>query len=112
MRRKTLYIILIVVAFNFLLFNIFKLQKEIVVIRIRNNKLDNLKPNKPEGFIKSTNDKVVGPISNNNNEGNIINKDIKFIMNELAELVPIDINKIYPSKEKLIPLYEQVNNLY
>lgn len=111
MRRKTLYIILIVVAFNFLLFNIFKLQKEIVVIRMRNNKLQNLKPNKSEGFIKSKCDKVVGPILNNNNEGDIISKDITFIMNELAELVPIDINKIYPSKEKFTSFEEQVNSI-
>ena len=44
MNKQTLYIILIILLFNFLLINIFRLQKEIKNIRDKTNKVKELKP--------------------------------------------------------------------
>ena len=62
MNKQTLYIILIIGVFNFLLINIFRLQKEITVIRNKNNKVKELIPLKPLGNIKPNNYKIVSQI--------------------------------------------------
>ena len=95
MNKQTLYIILIVVLFNFLLINIFRLQKDIIFIRDKIN-----------GYFKNNNYKTISNIDNDND--GIINNKVKEKMNDIAELVPIDINKIYPSEYQFIPKYEQV----
>ena len=94
MNKQTLYIILIIALFNFLLINIFRLQKDITFIR-----------NKVNGLFNDKNYETIGDI--NNNDG-IINNKVKEKMNEIAELVPIDFNKIVESKDKFIPKYKQV----
>lgn len=106
MDKQTLYIILIIIIFNLLLINIFRLQKDIINIRNNTDKLQNFID--VSGSIKPNNYKKVSYINDNNN--GIISKDVKNLMNDISELVPIDINKIYPSKEQFIPKYEQVNN--
>ena len=92
MNKQTLYIILIIGLFNFLLINIFRLQKEIIDLRNKKNSITGLNNNyteldkKYEGTRAKINEK----------------------MNEIAELVPIDFNKIVDSKEKFIPKEKQV----
>ena len=93
MNKQTLYIILIIALFNFLLINIFRLQKEIIDIRNKKKSITGLNNNnyteldkKYEGTRPKINEK----------------------MNEISELVPIDFNKIVVSKEKFIPKEKQV----
>jgi hypothetical protein len=95
MNKQTLYIILIVVLFNFLLINIFRLQKDITFIRDKIN-----------GYFNKNNYKTLSNI-NYDNDG-IINNKVKEKMNEIAELVPIDFNKIVESKDKFISKDKQV----
>ncbi len=95
MDKQTLYIILIIGIFNFLLINIFRLQKDIINIR-----------NKVNGYIKPNNYKEVSEIKEN--DTGIGLDGVKEKMNEIAELVPIDFNKIAKSKDKFIPKYEQI----
>ena len=94
MIKQTLYIILIIALFNFLLINIFRLQGEIVDIREKKNVLKSLLYNKK---YKQLDD-----------DSNISVVEVKEKMNEIAELVPIDFNKIVDSKEKFIPKDKQV----
>ena len=94
MIKQTLYIILIIALFNFLLINIFRLQGEIVDIRDKKNVLKGLLDNKK---YKQLDD-----------YSNISRVEVKEKMNEIAELVPIDFNKIVDSKEKFIPKDKQV----
>ena len=98
MNKQTLYIILIIAVFNFLLINIFRLQKEIKNIRDKTNKV--------KGLSISNNYKKVSKINDDNNGTG--SSGVKDIMNDIAELVPIDFNKIVESKEKFTPKYEQV----
>ena len=78
MIKQTLYIILIIALFNFLLINIFRLQGEIVDIRDKKNVLKGLLDNKK---YKQLDD-----------DSNISVVEVKEKMNEIAELVPIDFN--------------------
>lgn len=101
MNLKPLYIIFVFCIFNFLLINIFRLQGEITDIRNKKKRVDDMmKKSKQSSKEKKT---VEG-----NTCGDIISPKIKNVMNELAELVPIDFNKIYPSKEKFMSFEEQV----
>jgi hypothetical protein len=103
MNKQTLYIILIILLFNFLLINIFRLQKDIKNIRDKTNKVKGLKP---LGNIKPNNYKKVSKINDNNNGTGT--SGVKEIMNDISELVPIDFNKIVESKEKFTPKYKQI----
>ena len=103
MNKQTLYIILIILLFNFLLINIFRLQKDIKNIRDKTNKVKELKP---LGNIKPNNYKKVSKINDNNNGTGT--SGVKEIMNDISELVPIDFNKIVDSKEKFTPKYKQI----
>jgi hypothetical protein len=94
MIKQTLYIILIILLFNFLLINIFRLQDEIIDIRDKKNILLGLLDNKKYKDI--------------DDNSNISVVEVKEKMNEIAELVPIDFNKIVESKEKFIPKDKQV----
>jgi hypothetical protein len=98
MNKKTLYIILIIILFNFLLINIFKLQKEIKSIINKNNKV--------KGIMKNNEYKEVSKINDNNNGTGL--DGVKEIMNDISELVPIDFNKMVESKVKFTPKYDQV----
>ena len=95
MIKQTLYIILIIALFNFLLINIFRLQDEILDIR---NKKKVLK-----GLLNNKND-----YKNLDDNSSVSKVEVKEKMNEIAELVPIDFNKIVESKEKFIPKDKQV----
>ena len=98
MNKQTLYIILIIGVFNFLLINIFRLQREIKNIRDKTNKV--------KGLIKTNNYKKVSEINNNNNGMGL--DGVKEIMNDISELVPIDFNKIVNSKDTFISKDKQV----
>jgi len=102
MLKKTLYTILIIILFNYLLINIFKLQKEISNIINKNNKVKGLIDKKDYEEVSEIND-------NNNGTGNGTGDDgVKEIMDEIAELVPIDFNKVVNSKDKFISKDKQV----
>ena len=98
MNKQTLYIILVILLFNFLLINIFRLQKEITNIRNKTNKV--------KGLIKPNDYKKVSEINDNNNGTG--SNGVKEIMNDIAELVPIDFNKIVESKVTFTPKDKQV----
>jgi len=93
MIKQTLYIILIIALFNFLLINIFRLQDEILNIRNKKNVLKGLLDNKYKDL---------------DDDSNVSKVEVKEKMNEIAELVPIDFNKIVDSKDKFIPKDKQV----
>ena len=109
MNKQTLYIILVILLFNFLLLNIFKLQKGIKDIRCKTYKLKNMKiNNNPRGFIEPNSFEKISKTDNNNGFGF---SNVYQIMNDIAELVPIDINKIYPSIDKFESKVNQVKNI-
>ena len=98
MNKQTLYIIFIINLFNFLFINIFKLQKDISNIRDKTKIKELIDLNN----LNNLNFKYL----NNDDTGFI--PDVIEVMNEIAKLVPIDVNKIYPSKEKFVPKSVQV----
>ena len=90
---QTIFIIVIIVFFNLLLLNIFRLQNEIY----------NLK----------TTDKSLPGLLNENikNFKNLDSKsDVNKKLNEIASIVPIDMNKIEKSKDLLLPKYKQIKH--
>ena len=81
MNKQTLYIILIIAVFNFLLINIFRLQKEINNIRDKTNKVKELV--KPYNS-RYRNSNKIQPKGNN-----IVNKNsINQYLNKISEVVP------------------------
>ena len=80
MNKQTLYIILIIALFNFLLLNIFRLQKDINNIRCKTDKVKNIV--KPYNYSnKNSNIKT--------KSDNIINKNsISQYMDKISEVVP------------------------
>ena len=107
MNLKPLYIIFVIAIFNFILINIFRLQNEITDIRNKKKKVDDMMKNSKQSKQSKQSSKEKKTIEGNT-FGDIISPEIKNVMNELAELVPIDFNKIYPSKEKFMSFEEQV----
>lgn len=95
MIKQTLYIIFIIALFNFLLINIFRLQGEILDIRDKKKVLKGLLNNRKN-------------YKNVDDNSSVSKVEVKEKMNEIAELVPIDFNKIVESKEKFIPKDKQV----
>ena len=93
---QTIFIIVIIVFFNLLLLNIFRLQNEIY----------NLKTT------KSTDNTLPGLLNENmKNFKNVdSNSDVNKKLNEIASIVPIDINKIEKSKDILLPKYKQIKH--
>ena len=93
---QTIFIIVIIVFFNLLLLNIFRLQNEIY----------NLKTTKSIG------DSLPGLLNKNmKNFKNVdSNSDINKKLNEIASIVPIDMNKIEKSKDILLPKYKQIKH--
>ena len=81
MNKQTLYIILIIALFNFLLLNIFRLQKEINNIRDKTNKVKELVI--PYNS-KNRNSNKIQP-----KENKIVNKNsINQYLNKISEVVP------------------------
>ena len=93
---QTIFIIVIIVFFNLLLLNIFRLQNEIY----------NLKTT------KSTDNTLPGLLNENmKNFKNLdSNSDVNKKLNEIASIVPIDMNKIEKSKDILLPKYKQIKH--
>ena len=92
MNCQTIFIIVIIIFFNLLLLNIFRLQNEIY----------NLKSKALPGLL---NDNISNykKIDSNSN----VNKKL----NEIASIVPIDINKLEKSKDTLTPKYNQIKHI-
>ena len=89
---QTIFIIVIIVFFNLLLLNIFRLQNEIY----------NFKSNKIlPGLLNENMNNFKNYDSNSN-----VNKKL----NEIASIVPIDVNKIEKSKDILLPKYKQIKH--
>ena len=90
---QTIFIIVIIVFFNLLLLNIFRLQNEIY-------------------NLKSTDKSLPGLLNENmNNFKNVdSNSDVNKKLNEIASIVPIDPNKIEKSKDILLPKYKQIKH--
>ena len=93
MNKQTIFIIVIIIFFNLLLLNIFRLQNEIY-------------------NLKSTSDSLPGLLNENmNNFKNLdSNSNVNKKLNEIASIVPIDINKIDKSKDILLPKYKQIKH--
>ena len=93
---QTIFIIVIIVFFNLLLLNIFRLQNEIY----------NLKTT------KSTDNTLPGLLNENmKNFKNVdSNSDVNKKLNEIASIVPIDMNKIEKSKDILLPKDKQIKH--
>ena len=92
MNYQTIFIIVIIIFFNLLLLNIFRLQNEIY----------NLKSNKILPGLLNENMNNFKNLDSNSN----VNKKL----NEIASIVPIDINKIEKSKDILLPKYKQIKH--
>ena len=91
MNKQTIFIIVIIVFFNFLLLNIFRLQDDIKNVLKKNVlKKNKSKKNKYKSL-------------NNNN-----NSEVRKKLNEIASIVPIDFNKIDNTNANFIPKYKQI----
>jgi len=92
MNKQTIFIIVIIIFFNILLLNIFRLQNEIY----------NFKSNKILPGLLNENMYNFKNLDSNSN----VNKKL----NEIASIVPIDVNKIEKSKDILLPKYKQIKH--
>ena len=92
MNKQTIFIIVIIIFFNILLLNIFRLQ----------NGIYNLKSNKILPGLLNENIYNFKNLDSNSN----VNKKL----NEIASIVPIDVNKIEKSKDILLPKYKQIKH--
>ena len=99
---QTIFIIVIIVFFNLLLLNIFRLQNEIF----------NLKTTKTTKTTKTNNKSLPGLLNKNMNNFKKVdsNSNVNKKLNEIASIVPIDINKIEKSKDVLLPKYKQIKH--
>ena len=93
MNKQTIFIIVIIIFFNLLLLNIFRLQNEIY-------------------NLKSTDKSLPGLLNENmyNFKNVDSNSDVNKKLNEIASIVPIDMNKIEKSKDILLPKYKQIKH--
>ena len=96
MNIQTIFIVVIIIFFNFLLLNIFKLQKEISGFK---NIIDKNNSNNIQGIEKYPTNYT--EINNNNN-------DIITELDNIAKIVPIDINKRDDTDAKFIPKHKQI----
>ena len=94
MKYQSLFILVIIVFFNLLLLNIFRLQNEIYNIKFNDKPLTGLLDENIETY------GVADPDPN-------VNKKL----NEIANLVPIDVNKLEKSKDVLLPKYKQIKHI-
>ena len=100
--NQTIYIIVIILFFNFLLLNILRLQNDIEDIHTNNK-------NNIHGFNKNRN-KYKSLNNNNNNNNNNIG-GVREKLNNIASLVPIDVNKIDNTNANFTPKFKQVSNI-
>ena len=94
MKYQSIFIIIIIIFFNILLLNIFRLQNEIYNIKFNDKPLTGLLDENIETY------GVADPDPN-------VNKKL----NEIANLVPIDVNKLEKSKDVLLPKYKQIKHI-
>ena len=96
MDLQTIFIIVIIVFFNLLLLNIFRLQNEIY----------NLTSD------KSTDKSLPGLLNENmyNFKNVDSNSNVNKKLNEIASIVPVDVNKLEKSKDILLPKYNQIKH--
>ena len=94
MKYQSLFILVIIIFFNLLLLNIFRLQNEIYNIKFNDIPLTGLLDENIETY------GVADPDPN-------VNKKL----NEIANLVPIDVNKLEKSKDVLLPKYKQIKHI-
>jgi hypothetical protein len=94
MKYQSLFILVIIIFFNLLLLNIFRLQNEIYNIKFNDKPLTGLLDENIETY------GVADPDPN-------VNKKL----NEIANLVPIDVNKLEKSKDVLLPKYKQIKHI-
>jgi hypothetical protein len=97
MDYQTIFIIVIIIFFNLLLLNIFKLQNEIY-----NLKSSNKSVLKFPGLLNKN-------MENYKNINN--NSDVNKKLDEIASIVPVDINKIEKSTDILLPKYKQIKHI-
>jgi len=90
---QTIFIIVIIVFFNLLLLNIFRLQNEIYNLKTTDNSLPGLLNENMKNFKNLDS-----------------NSDVNKKLNEIASIVPIDMNKIEKSKDILLPKYKQIKH--
>ena len=96
---QTIFIIVIIVFFNLLLLNIFRLQNEIYNLTLTKS-------------TKSTKKSIPGLLNKNmyNYKKVDSNSNVNKKLNEIASIVPIDMNKIEKSKDILLPKYKQIKH--
>jgi len=94
MKYQSLFILVIIIFFNLLLLNIFRLQNEIYNIKFNDIPLTGLLDENIETY------GIADPDPN-------VNKKL----NEIANLVPIDVNKLEKSKDVLLPKYKQIKHI-
>ena len=96
---QTIFIIVIIVFFNLLLLNIFRLQNEIYNLTLTKS-------------TKSTNKSIPGLLNKNmyNYKNVDSNSNVNKKLNEIASIVPIDVNKIEKSKDTILPKYKQIKH--
>jgi|TARA_B110000046_G_scaffold133040_1_gene139422 hypothetical protein len=94
MKYQSIFIIIIIIFFNILLLNIFRLQNEIYNIKFNDKPLTGILDENIETY------GVADPDPN-------VNKKL----NEIANLVPIDVNKLEKSKDVLLPKYKQIKHI-
>ena len=94
MKYQSLFILVIIIFFNLLLLNIFRLQNEIYNIKFNDKPLTGLLDENIEIYVDADPDPNV-------------NKKL----NEIANLVPIDVNKLEKSKDVLLPKYKQIKHI-
>jgi hypothetical protein len=94
MKYQSIFVIVIIIFFNLLLLNIFRLQNEIYNIKFNDKPLTGILDENIETY------GVADPDPN-------VNKKL----NEIANLVPIDVNKLEKSKDVLLPKYKQIKHI-
>ena len=94
MKYQSIFVIVIIIFFNLLLLNIFRLQNEIYNIKFNDKPLTGLLDENIETYVDADPDPNV-------------NKKL----NEIANLVPIDVNKLEKSKDVLLPKYKQIKHI-
>ena len=101
MNKQTIFIIVIIVFFNFLLLNIFRLQNDLFSLKSYKDNNKDKENNKLQAFNKNKN-KYKPPNNNNNNDS------VRGKLNNIASLVDIDMNKIDKTDAHFIPKYKQI----
>jgi len=106
MNKQLIFGALILISFNFLLLNIFKLQKEISRLEEKIDK--NHKKNHNKNSILPAKDYTLNEYKeiDSNTNTNINSK-----LNDIANLSPIDINKIDKTKANFISKDKQVETI-